>query len=155
MDFFNKISNMASDTYKKTSEKTSKLAKETKLKMKINENKSKIDDIYNDIGKIVYQKHIREEDISIEEDLSSYCKQIDELSKEIIEYQNSILILKQKKICNNCYMEIQKDARYCPNCGAEQPKLDEKETDQKEDEKEEEAHIEEAEKEKTNKKDEE
>ena len=58
MDFFNKISNMASDTYKKTSEKTSKLAKETKLKMKINENKSKIDDIYNDIGKIVYQKHI-------------------------------------------------------------------------------------------------
>lgn len=128
MDFFNKISNMASDTYKKTSEKTSKLAKETKLKMKINENKSKIDDIYNDIGKIVYQKHIREEEISIEEDLSSYCKQIDELSKEIIEYQNSILVLKQKKICSNCYMEIQNDAKYCPNCGAEQPKVNENET---------------------------
>ena len=68
------------------------------------------------------------EEISIEEDLSSYCKQIDELSKEIIEYQNSILVLKQKKICSNCYMEIQNDAKYCPNCGAEQPKVNENET---------------------------
>ena len=52
-----------SDLGKKTSETTSKIAKETKLKLKINENKGKIDDIYEEIGKKVYEKHIREEKV--------------------------------------------------------------------------------------------
>ena len=65
MEIFDKIGNMASETYKFTTEKTSKLAKEAKIKMKINENKSKIDDIYEEIGKVIYQKHVREEDINI------------------------------------------------------------------------------------------
>ena len=54
MGFFN-------DLGKKTSETTSKIAKETKLKMKINENKGKVSDLYEEIGKKVYEKHVREE----------------------------------------------------------------------------------------------
>jgi len=40
---------------------TGKIAKEAKLRMKINENKSDIKDLYKEIGKKVYEKHIRED----------------------------------------------------------------------------------------------
>ena len=57
MEFFDKLTKKASETYKGAAEKTSKLAKEAKLKLKINENKSKINDLYQEIGKKVYQKN--------------------------------------------------------------------------------------------------
>ena len=61
MGFFN-------DLGKKTTEATSKITKETKLKLKMNENKGKISDLYEEIGKKVYEKHIREENINIKEE---------------------------------------------------------------------------------------
>ena len=42
MEFFDKLTKKASETYKGAAEKTGKLAKEAKLKIKISENKSKI-----------------------------------------------------------------------------------------------------------------
>ena len=47
MDFFNKLGNIASKTYKNASQKTGEIAKEAKIKMKMNENKSKINDYRN------------------------------------------------------------------------------------------------------------
>ena len=44
MEFFNKLGNIASETYKKTSKKTGDLAKEAKIRMKMNEDKGKIKD---------------------------------------------------------------------------------------------------------------
>lgn len=110
MGFFN-------DLGKKTSEATNKITKETKLKLKINENKNKITDIYEEIGKKVYEKHTREENISIKEDLETECSKIDELSKEIEEARKEILKLNNKKQCSNCYAEVEKDAVYCSKCG--------------------------------------
>ena len=121
MEFFNKLGNMASETYKYTAEKTNKIAKETKIKMKMNEYKSKIEDLYEEIGKIVYQKHVREEDINIKEDLEEYCKKIDDLSNKVEESRMEILNLKDKKQCPSCYTEIEKENKFCPKCGAEQP----------------------------------
>lgn len=110
MGFFN-------DLGKKTSEATNKITKETKLKLKINENKNKITDLYEEIGKKVYEKHTREENISIKEDLEEECSKIDELSKEIEEARKEILKLNNKKQCSNCYAEIEKDAVFCSKCG--------------------------------------
>ena len=69
MDFFDKLGKTASKTYKGAAEITGKLAKEAKLKMKMAENKAKIEDIYEEIGKKVYEKHIREENINIKDEL--------------------------------------------------------------------------------------
>lgn len=41
MDFLDKLGKTASKTYKYTTEKTSRLAKETKLKMSMNDKKQK------------------------------------------------------------------------------------------------------------------
>ena len=110
MGFFNEIG-------KKTSEATSKITKETKLKLKINENKNKISDLYEEIGKKVYEKHVREENISIKEELQEECSKIDVLSKEIEEARKEILKLNNKRQCPKCYAEIEKEAAFCSKCG--------------------------------------
>jgi len=108
------------DLGRKTSETTGKIARETKLKMKINENKGKITDIYEEIGKKVYEKHVREENIDIKADLEEECKKLDELSKEIEEARIEILKLNQKKLCSKCSAEIENGALFCPKCGEKQ-----------------------------------
>lgn len=109
-----------SDLSKKTTETTGKIARETKLKLKINENKGKIDDIYEEIGKKVYEKHIREEKIEIKDDLLEECSKIDELAKEIEDARLEILKLNQKKLCSKCSAEIESGAMFCPKCGEKQ-----------------------------------
>lgn len=109
-----------SDLGKKTSETAGKISKETKLKLKINENKGKIEDIYEEIGKKVYEKHLREDDICIKDELQNECAQIDSLSKEIEEARIEILKLNNRKICSKCSAEIEKGAQFCPKCGEKQ-----------------------------------
>ena len=65
MEFFNKLGKKASEAYDVTAKKTGELAKEAKLRLKMNENKSDINDLYKEIGKKVYEKHVREENIDI------------------------------------------------------------------------------------------
>ena len=93
MEFFEKLGKKASETYKSAAEKTNKLASETKLKLKISDNKSKIKDIYTEIGKKVYQKYTLDENLCIKEDIKEELERIDELSNEIKGLKSKIEIL--------------------------------------------------------------
>lgn len=119
MEIFEKIGDAATKTYKYTADKTSRIAKETKLKMKINEYKTDIKDLYREIGESVYEKFNLHEEID-KEDILEKCREIDGLTEKIIDCKNEILTLKEKKQCKNCYDEIEIDANYCPNCGFQQ-----------------------------------
>ena len=121
MGFFDDLGKKASAAYDVTAKKTSKLAKEAKFRMKINENKSDINDLYKEIGRKVYEKHIREENIDIKEELEEECTKIDVLSAEIETCLKSILELKDKKQCEKCHTEIDMKNDFCPKCGAKQP----------------------------------
>ncbi|MCI9063233.1 MAG: zinc ribbon domain-containing protein [Clostridia bacterium] len=121
MDFWNKLTKKASETYKGASEKTNKIARETKLKLKINDNKSKINDLYEEIGKKVYQKHVANQElINVKEDIGEECAKIDSLGNEIEEYEKEIWDLKDNKQCPKCKSKINKDDAFCPNCGEKQ-----------------------------------
>ena len=109
MDFFDKLGKKASEAYKMTADKTGKFAKETKLKLKMNELKSQISDLYEEIGKKVYEKHIREEEYDIKDDLEELCTKIDVISDEIETMLQECLDLKDKKQCPKCYAKIEKD----------------------------------------------
>lgn len=108
------------DIGKKTSETTSKMAKEAKLKFKMNENKDKISDLYEEIGKKVYEKHVREENIDIKSELKLESEKIDELAKEIEEARREMLILNRKKQCSKCNSEMSDESKFCPKCGEKQ-----------------------------------
>lgn len=121
MDFWDKLTKKASETYKGASEKTNKIARETKLKLKMNENKSKINDLYEEIGKKVYQKHVANQElINVKEDIHEECEKIDALANEIEECEKEIWELKDNKQCPNCKSKISKDDTFCPNCGTKQ-----------------------------------
>ena len=129
MWFFDSLGKKASAAYDATAEKTGKLAKEAKLRMKINENKSDINDIYKEIGKKVYEKHVREENIDIKTELEVECTKIDVLSAEIETCLKSILELKERKQCEKCHSEIDLDDAFCPKCGEKQPEVEVKEAE--------------------------
>ena len=129
MEFFDKLTKKASETYKGADEKTGKIAKEAKLKMKINDNKSKINVIYQEIGKKVYQKHTANENLNIKKDLEEECSKIDAYVAEIEEYHKEILDLSDMKICIKCGEHMEKQAKFCPKCGTEQPQEEVKEVE--------------------------
>ena len=120
MEFFNKISEKASTAYKVTAAKTGKLAKEAKLKLKMSNLKSQINDIYLDIGAKIYEKHLSKEDINIKNDLEEECTKIDILTNQIEEILNECLELNNKKQCLKCFAKIDKDCKFCPECGTKQ-----------------------------------
>lgn len=129
MDFFDKLGKKASEAYKATADKTGKIAKETKMKIKIGDLKSQINDLYEEIGKKVYEKHVREEEISIKDELMEQCTKIDVLSDEIDSLLKQCLELKDKKQCPKCFKEIEKNAQFCPNCGEKQTNEPARETE--------------------------
>lgn len=120
MEFFDKIGKKASEAYKYTADKTGKLAKETKLKIKMGELKSEINDLYEEIGKKVYEKHIREENIEIKGELEELCTKIDVASDEIESLLKICIELRDKKQCPKCHTQIEKNDKYCKECGAKQ-----------------------------------
>ena len=123
MEFLNKLGNIASETYKKTSKKTGDLAKEAKIRMKMNEDKGKIKDIYTEIGKFIYQKHIDGAEIPTDEEIIGFCKNIDELSEGIEKASDQLLALRGKRVCEHCHAEIDISVKFCPSCGTEQPEI--------------------------------
>ena len=123
MEFLNKLGNIASETYKKTSKKTGDLAKEAKIRMKMNEDKGKIKDLYTEIGKFIYQKHIDGAEIPTDEEIIGFCKNIDELSEEIEKASDQLLALRGKRVCEHCHAEIDISVKFCPLCGTEQPEI--------------------------------
>lgn len=120
MEFFDKLGKKASEAYKMTADKTGKIAKETKNKLKMSELKSQISDLYEEIGRKVYEKHVREENISIKDELEEECTKIDVLSDEIETLLKQTLELKDKRQCLNCHAQIDIDAKFCSECGKKQ-----------------------------------
>lgn len=129
MEFFDKLGKKASEAYKITADKTGKLAKEAKIKLKIGELKSQINDIYEEIGKNVYQNHVNKETINLEEKIEEDCTRIDIISAEIEAKLKECLELKDRKQCPNCFTEMDKDVKFCPECGAKQEQEEAKEVE--------------------------
>lgn len=113
MSFFNDIG-------KKTTETTAKIATEAKLKIEIAENKERVKEFYEELGRKVYENHIREENIDIDELISEDCSKIDTLSKEIENARKQILELNNKKMCKKCFAEIETSSIFCSQCGERQ-----------------------------------
>lgn len=130
MGFFDDLTKKATETYKNTAEKTNKLTREMKLKSLINEDKTRIERLYIEIGRKVYEKHIREENIDIRNELAEECSKIDAYAKEIEDMRMEILALKDLRLCEKCAAEVALNAKFCPVCGAPQQEPQDQETQQ-------------------------
>ena len=129
MGFFNDLGKKATETYKSTTDKTNKLAREMRLKSYVNENKNKIQRIYAEIGKKVYEKHVEGNISEIEEFIKPELEQISETARKIENMNNEIRAINNLKLCEKCASEIDLNAKFCPRCGAEQGKDEIEETE--------------------------
>ena len=120
MEFMNNICKVASQMYRNTAKKADKCMRETKLKMKMNANKADIEEKYKEMGEAIYRIHISKEEDKSKEEIEITCNEIDEISKEIEEANEELLKIKNKKQCTNCHEEIDRNAKYCPECGTNQ-----------------------------------
>ena len=123
MNFLDKLGQISSQTYKYTQEKTTKIAKIAKLKALMNEDKQKVEDLYNEIGKKLYENHVRAEKIDIVSKIEDICKEIDAYADEIELTRKEILNLKDLKQCKKCSYEMELEYKFCPNCGEEQKEV--------------------------------
>lgn len=119
--------NFFMDNNEEKDNKINRTIKKTKLKAKMALQKEKITDIYEEIGRKVYEKHIREEKLNIKEDLKNECSKIDEISRQIEEERKIVLELNNKKQCPNCFSELKSYFNFCSNCGYKQNNNDDKE----------------------------
>ena len=99
MEFLDMLGKKASEAYKVTADKTGKIAKETKMKLRIGELKNQVNGLYQKIGKEIYEKHVLKEKYENEEVVEELCTQIDVLSDEIDDLSAQCLKLRDKKQC--------------------------------------------------------
>ena len=102
MDFFNKLSKKASETYQFTKDKTTKISGELKLRNKINECKNKIEGIHEEIGRMVFAQY-KSNTMGELEEIKGKCEEIDKLNEEISTAETAILELKEIKVQKDTY----------------------------------------------------
>lgn len=112
------ISKTVSQTYKIAAKKSGELIEEAKLKLNLTAEKEKADQIYQKIGKIIYEAY--KNDVNIEDIFIEDCKNLDKAEENILDINLKILQLKNIKSCDNCKNEINSGAQFCPKCGVQQ-----------------------------------
>ncbi len=113
-----KVGDTASSTYNTVADKSGKLIQETKLKISISDKEADIDEIYEEIGKAVYEQYKAGEDVG--KDYTKLAKKIDKLNEEIEEMNTKILYNKSLRVCASCGEVIPLASKFCTNCGEKQ-----------------------------------
>ncbi len=125
MNFFDKLGKKANETYQATKERATTLTEEIKIKSKISDTNDKIDGLYNEIGKFVYNELKEGRDAS-RELVTEKCNEISALNDELEKLRADLLALKNIKKCVKCGRELELKAEFCSNCGEKQPKIEPK-----------------------------
>lgn len=96
-------------------EKTNNLVNQTKLKFSISETKSKIKDIYTEIGKSVYENYKSTGEVI--DDMEEKFAKIDAMTEEVNELKEQLYQLKENVKCPKCGAYNHSDDVYCSKCG--------------------------------------
>lgn len=113
-----KVGTTASETYNAVINKSGKIIEGTKSKFEIAEKEDKIEEIFLNMGRIVYEMYKKGENVG--EVFEKEAEKVDHLNKEIDEMERKILSNKGLKECNKCGKIISVDSHFCPKCGSEQ-----------------------------------
>ena len=76
-----KVGDTATNAYNTVADKSGKLIEETKMKVSISDKEADIEEIYEEMGKAIYDSFKAGEDVG--KDYAKECKKIDKLNDEI------------------------------------------------------------------------
>lgn len=109
-------------TAKSAIKKSGEAVSATKLRVSINSDKTKIREIKEKLGELMYNAYNGEEADGGE--VEELCRKIDELKEEIEGKEGEIAELKNRKRCPECGVNNEKDASFCKKCAAELADVD-------------------------------
>ena len=118
MSVLEKFSKKITETAKAAAKKSGDIVEVTKLNMSINTEEDKVQKLYEEIGRIVYNYFKSQENVP--EELKEVCAEIQRSENIIKNYKKRILELKSLKLCDYCGAELEGDENFCPYCGARQ-----------------------------------
>lgn len=123
MAFFDELKKNLSgvtDTVAKTSEsvmkKSSTAIEIQKAKLKKVSLEGDMKSLYESLGQLYFEKYA---DGDMPKEMAELCEKITSCQHAINEADQRAAFLKGVVICSNCQAEVDKDASYCPKCGAE------------------------------------
>ena len=125
MGFFDDLRKKVAETTSSFQETTNKIEKENKCKKAMKENDNKLEKLYIDLGKKVYELEPNTEEFN--NVVNEKKTEIASIMKENENLRIQILTLNNKKICSGCGAEIDMNTTFCPQCGKEQEKVEVKE----------------------------
>lgn len=117
MAFFDTLASKSKDV----AEKAKKMAEVASLNSQISSKESEIKNVYREIGQAIYANKETWKEV----DLSELFGKIEAAEAEIARLKAEILVIKEVKICTQCGGEIDKEAAFCPKCGAAAPVVEE------------------------------
>ena len=111
---FEKLKSKLSKAAVKTKETSGTMVELAKLKYKLMEIKSNIDEKYKELGKLVY---CADDDTDISDSVNKISDEITALIESQNDMQSRYDDLINKKQCPKCNARMEKDFDYCPKCG--------------------------------------
>ncbi len=116
MSVFNEIKRNVTNAASAASKKTNELTGLAKLNMNIKLEQSKLNECYEEIGRLFYTAERSGEDYT--SDIAAHIMQADKIKANISKYQAEIARLKKVIYCDNCGAELAETCIYCSTCGA-------------------------------------
>jgi len=120
---FKKVKSVAADVVDGAEKVTKNVVKtsgnlvdQTKLKFAMNEIEQKINEVYIEIGKYVYDQH--KDGAEFTDIVGENCTKLDDLNTDLNELKQQLAESKNSVICNDCSTMNPSDSQFCSKCGS-------------------------------------
>lgn len=118
MSIFDKVKKGMLDGTKTIKEISTEMTEMTRLKVSLSKEKAQLEELYYDLGKILYASYEKDKDIKdIPEVVLKALTNIRQTHLRIAEYEHRIEFLKGILKCNQCGNEVNEEDKFCSNCG--------------------------------------
>ena len=118
MTFFEEIKRNVSDVADKAIKKTNEFSAYARLNVNIKTLESKLDDVYEEIGRLFYTAERSGEDKTSE--IAEAIIKVDGINSEIDLMKKELGKFRKVKTCPGCGSEISINALFCSQCGYKQ-----------------------------------
>lgn len=115
MAFLENIGRKVGEAAQAAAKKSGELVEITKLNVNINSEEDKIQKIYTQIGKALYEKYSAAG--VAEDDIKESFEAVKVHEQNIKNLRDKIMDLKGAKLCINCGAEMEKTQVFCSKCG--------------------------------------
>lgn len=115
-NFWDDFKDGAGKIAKKAIDKTTNAVDITKLNLAKNDTEGKINKLYVNAGKKIYDKY--KDGVAVDDDIAEVFVEIDKFKAELSEIYEQLAAIKNVAICSNCGAQNDKKNAFCAKCGS-------------------------------------